>query len=103
VRESRSETARRNLLFRDFLRANAAARDASGDFKQQLALIAQDVYQYGQVKAGPTEILMIAAEDWASANGWTVSSACASYLAGATCNADSACSASLRCICSIGK
>lgn len=55
---------RRNLLFRDFLRANAAARDAWSDFKQRLALITPDVYLYGQAKAGPTEILMIAAESW---------------------------------------
>lgn len=72
VRENASETARRNLLFRDFLRANAAARDAWSDFKQRLALIAPDIYLYGQAKAGPTEILMIAAESWASGSGWTV-------------------------------
>ncbi len=71
VRESASETARRNLLFRDFLRANATARDAWGDFKLRLGLIAPDIYQYGQAKAGPTEILMIAAESWASDTGWT--------------------------------
>ena len=72
VRENTSETARRNLLYRDFLRANAAARDAWGDFKQRLALMAPDIYLYGQAKAGPTEILMIAAESWASGSGWTV-------------------------------
>jgi dephospho-CoA kinase len=71
VRESASATARRNLLFRDFLRANDTARDAWGDFKQRLALIASDIYQYGQTKAGPTEILMMAAESWASSTGWT--------------------------------
>jgi hypothetical protein len=27
--------------------------------------MAADIYQYGQAKAGPTEILMIAAESWA--------------------------------------
>jgi dephospho-CoA kinase len=69
VRERGSGTARRNLLFRDFLRANGVARAAWGDFKQRLALIGPDIYQYGQAKAGPTEILMIAAESWASETG----------------------------------
>jgi len=72
VREALSETVRRNLLFRDFLRANDAARDAWGDFKQHLARIAPDIYQYGQAKAGPTEILMIAAESWAADTRWIV-------------------------------
>ena len=71
-REAASETARRNLLFRDFLRANDTARDAWGAFKHQLALIATDIYQYGQIKVGPTEILMIAAESWAADTGWVV-------------------------------
>jgi hypothetical protein len=35
--------------------------DAWSDFKQRLAAMATDIYQYGQAKAGPTEILMIAA------------------------------------------
>lgn len=71
VRESTSETARRNLLFRDFLRANDSARDAWAGFKQRLAQVAADIYEYGQVKVGPTEILMMAAENWAAATGWT--------------------------------
>jgi GrpB-like predicted nucleotidyltransferase (UPF0157 family) len=72
IRETTSETARRNLLFRDFLRANDTARDAWGAFKQHLALIAANIYQYGQAKAGPTAILMIAAESWAADTGWTM-------------------------------
>jgi GrpB-like predicted nucleotidyltransferase (UPF0157 family) len=65
-----SEAVRCKLLFRDFLRANDTARDAWGDFKQRLALMTADLYQYGQAKAGPTQILMIAAEAWASRTGW---------------------------------
>lgn len=72
VREATSETVRRNLLFHDFLRGNDTARDAWGDFKQRLALIATDIYQYGQIKAGPTEILMVAAESWARQSSWVV-------------------------------
>jgi GrpB-like predicted nucleotidyltransferase (UPF0157 family) len=71
VAEAASEAARRKLLFRDFLRAHDTARDAWGDFKQRLAVIATDIYQYGQAKAGPTEILLIAAESWARQTGWT--------------------------------
>jgi hypothetical protein len=32
--------------------------------------MASDIYQYGQAKAGPTEILLIAAESWASQARW---------------------------------
>ena len=71
VLEAGGEGARRKLLFRDFLRAHDTARDAWGDFKQRLAAMAADIYQYGQAKGGPTEILMIAAESWASQTQWT--------------------------------
>jgi GrpB-like predicted nucleotidyltransferase (UPF0157 family) len=70
VVEAASEAARRKLLFRDFLRANDTARDAWGDFKQRLAAMASDIYQYGQAKAWPTEILLIAAESWARQAQW---------------------------------
>ncbi len=70
VVEAASEAARHKLLFRDFLRAHDAARDAWSDFKQRLAAMAADIYQYGQAKAGPTEILLIAAESWASQTQW---------------------------------
>lgn len=72
VREVTSDAARRNLLFRDFLRADEAARNAWGDFKQRLALVAPDIYEYGEVKAAPTDILMIAAETWAGRTGWSI-------------------------------
>jgi GrpB-like predicted nucleotidyltransferase (UPF0157 family) len=70
VLEAASEAARRKLLFRDFLRAHDAARDAWSDFKRRLASMAIDLYEYGQAKAGPTEILMIAAEGWAGQTRW---------------------------------
>jgi GrpB-like predicted nucleotidyltransferase (UPF0157 family) len=70
VLEAASEAARRKLLFRDFLRNHDPARDAWSDFKQRLAAMAADIYQYGQAKAGPTEILMIAAESWARQTQW---------------------------------
>ena len=70
VVEAASEAARRKLLFRDFLRANEVARDAWSDFKRRLAAMAGDIYEYGQAKAGPTEILLIAAEGWACQAQW---------------------------------
>jgi GrpB-like predicted nucleotidyltransferase (UPF0157 family) len=70
VLEAAGEGARRKLLFRDFLRADDTARAAWSDFKQRLAAMAADIYQYGQAKAGPTEILMIAAESWATQTQW---------------------------------
>jgi dephospho-CoA kinase len=70
VLEAASEAARRKLLFRDYLRAHDTARDAWSDFKQRLAAMATDIYQYGQAKAGPTEILLIAAESWARETQW---------------------------------
>jgi GrpB-like predicted nucleotidyltransferase (UPF0157 family) len=70
VVEAGSPAARRKLLFRDFLRADDTARDAWSDFKQRLAAMAGDIYQYGQAKAGPTQILLIAAESWACRTGW---------------------------------
>jgi GrpB-like predicted nucleotidyltransferase (UPF0157 family) len=70
VLETASQAVRRKLLFRDFLRAHDAARDAWSDFKQRLVLMAPSIYQYGQAKAGPTEILMIAAESWARQAQW---------------------------------
>ena len=71
VRERASATARRNLLFRDFLRTDDPARDAWGDFKQRLADSVTNIYDYGQIKSPATEILMIAAEDWARRMAWT--------------------------------
>ncbi len=63
--------ARFALLFRDYLAADAAARDAWSAFKRRLAQSAPDLLDYGQIKAPATEVLMIAAERWAREVGWT--------------------------------
>ncbi|HEV7964397.1 MAG TPA: GrpB family protein [Actinoplanes sp.] len=63
--------ARYALLFRDYLRAEPATRDAWGAFKRRLAASVPDLADYGQIKAPATEILMGAAERWAAATGWT--------------------------------
>ncbi|MGX6601184.1 GrpB family protein [Micromonosporaceae bacterium Da 78-11] len=54
------------LLFRDYLRADPAARDAWGAFKLRLAASVPDLAGYGQIKAPATEILMMAARRWAA-------------------------------------
>jgi dephospho-CoA kinase len=64
--------ARLALLFRDFLRAEAPARESWGAFKRRLARSVPDLADYGQIKAPATEILMAAAERWATATGWSV-------------------------------
>jgi hypothetical protein len=56
--------------FPDELARGLAVVDAWSDFKQRLAAMADDIYQYGQAKAGPTEILLIAAEGWACQTRW---------------------------------
>jgi dephospho-CoA kinase len=72
VRAAGSANERYALLFRDYLRANRAARRAWGEFKTRLAAIANNREAYGQVKDPTTDILWLAAEPWAAATGWTV-------------------------------
>lgn len=70
VRENGGANARYALLFRDYLRANATARDAWGAFKQRLALSVPQLPDYGQIKAPATDVLMEGAERWAADTGW---------------------------------
>jgi GrpB-like predicted nucleotidyltransferase (UPF0157 family) len=65
--------ARFALLFRDYLRADAGARDAWGEFKVRLAAEVPDLLAYGQVKQPATRVLMGAAIRWAAETGWTPS------------------------------
>jgi GrpB-like predicted nucleotidyltransferase (UPF0157 family) len=69
VRE-RTPAARRALLFRDFLRADATARDGWSGFKQRLAQSVPDLFAYGQIKAPAWVVLMGAAERWARETQW---------------------------------
>ena len=71
VRLRGAPNARFALLFRDYLRADTAARDAWGAFKRRLAESVPDLFAYGQIKAPATDILMIAAERWAAQTGWS--------------------------------
>jgi GrpB-like predicted nucleotidyltransferase (UPF0157 family) len=58
------------LLFRDFMRASPAARDAWAMFKRELARICDDTQDYVDVKDPATDVVMVVAEQWATATGW---------------------------------
>ena len=58
VRVSGARNVRYALLFRDFLRADAAARDSWGAFKTRLAQSVTDILDYGQFKAAVQPLLM---------------------------------------------
>jgi GrpB-like predicted nucleotidyltransferase (UPF0157 family) len=72
IRRADGPNARFSLLFRDYLRADPAARDAWGAFKQRLAQSVPDLADYGQIKAPATTLLIQAAERWATESHWTV-------------------------------
>ncbi|GHJ41985.1 GrpB family protein [Streptomyces sp. TS71-3] len=70
LREEGGPNARFALLFRDYLRADEAARHSWGAFKKRLSLSVPDLRDYGQIKAPATQVLMMAAERWAAETGW---------------------------------
>jgi len=54
------------LLFRDYLRANDGARQAWAEFKRRLSSqFTTDLATYGQLKDPATDLLIVAAEQWA--------------------------------------
>jgi hypothetical protein len=67
--ELRDEQLREVLLVR--CRTERIEPPGWGQFKQRLARTTPDLYNYGQIKQPATEVLMIAAEDWAQRTGWT--------------------------------
>ncbi len=72
VRAAGSPNERYALLFRDFLRAHPAERDAWGRFKKRLASAVSTPQAYGQVKDPATDILIALAERWARDSRWTL-------------------------------
>jgi dephospho-CoA kinase len=72
VRVAGGRNVRYALLFRDFLRADQAAREAWGAFKTRVSQTVGDIYEYGQIKASVQPLLMRAAEQWAAETGWQV-------------------------------
>jgi GrpB-like predicted nucleotidyltransferase (UPF0157 family) len=71
-----SEWERRHLLFRDYLRANGAAREAYAISKELAAnRWRDDRVAYTEAKGGQIRELMSAADAWAHRTGWFVPSA----------------------------
>ena len=59
------------MLFRDYLRANAAMADAYGQVELALAAHhADDVEAYYAIKDPVCDVIMGGAEGWAAATGW---------------------------------
>jgi GrpB-like predicted nucleotidyltransferase (UPF0157 family) len=72
VRVAGAPNERYALLFRDFLRANDRARDLLDSFKKRLAAEVEGERElYVELKDPATDVLLTAAEEWASATGWT--------------------------------
>ncbi len=71
VRVAGSPNERYALLFRDCLRAVRPAREAWGEFKARLAQAVTTGEEYGQIKDPATDVLLIAAEAWASETEWS--------------------------------
>jgi dephospho-CoA kinase len=72
IRRADGPNARFALLFRDYLRADDAAREGWGAFKLRLAHSVSGLADYGQIKAPATDILIRGAECWAARTGWSV-------------------------------
>ncbi len=75
VRLATAPTARYALLFRDYLRANAAARNDWAAFKQSVLNLTRDLAEYGQIKAAAMPLLMATAERWAAETAWAPTAA----------------------------
>lgn len=73
VRLAGSPNERLALLFRDWFRAHPAAVPAYGAFKTVLAGALADVDDYSDVKDPVVDLVIVVAEEWAAATGWSVS------------------------------
>ena len=71
VRLAGSPNERVALLFRDWLRAHPAAVLAYAAFKRGLADAVPDLGAYTDVKDPVVDLVIAAAEPWASETGWS--------------------------------
>jgi GrpB-like predicted nucleotidyltransferase (UPF0157 family) len=71
VRLLGSPNERVALPFRDWLRAHPAAVPAYGAFKRALAEAVNELDAYAEIKDPVVDLVLAAAEPWASATGWT--------------------------------
>jgi GrpB-like predicted nucleotidyltransferase (UPF0157 family) len=58
------------LLFRDWLRAHPAAVAAYSELKRSLAAVVTDLDIYAELKDPAVDLVIAAAEPWASRTGW---------------------------------
>jgi len=58
------------LLFRDYLRAHAEAANSYATLKRRLAELSLDSGIYADIKDPVTDLIMVAAEEWAARTGW---------------------------------
>ena len=66
-----SPNERLALLVRDWLRAHPPAVAAYAAFKRVLAAAVNDIEVYTDVKDPVVDLVIVVAEDWAGATGWT--------------------------------
>jgi GrpB-like predicted nucleotidyltransferase (UPF0157 family) len=71
VRVSGSPNERLALLFRDWMCAHPDAVAAYSAFKRSLAATTPDVDTYTDVKDHVVDLVIVAAEEWASDTGWS--------------------------------
>jgi GrpB-like predicted nucleotidyltransferase (UPF0157 family) len=70
VRVEGRPNARYALLFRDYLRAHPAAAAAYADLKRRLAAELPGIERYTEIKDAACDLIVVAAEDWATATAW---------------------------------
>jgi GrpB-like predicted nucleotidyltransferase (UPF0157 family) len=71
VRRTGSPNERLALLFRDWFRAHPDAIAGYAAFKSALAQLTTDMDSYTDVKDPVVDVVIAAAEDWATATTWT--------------------------------
>ena len=71
VRVAGAPNHRYALLFRDYLRTHDRTSAAYGTLKQRLAAIADDTATYADAKDPACDLIILAAEDWVLATGWS--------------------------------
>ena len=70
VRRAGSPNERLALLFRDWFRSHPHAVPAYASFKSALAEICPDINTYSDIKDPVVDVVITAAEEWASSSGW---------------------------------
>jgi GrpB-like predicted nucleotidyltransferase (UPF0157 family) len=71
VRQDERPNQRYAILFRDFLRTHPEAAEAYGELKKRLAALCEDTGVYADAKDPVCDIIMQAAEVWATDTRWT--------------------------------